>query len=280
MLCTSCKNKSSNERCLSPALKNLQFCGKHAKAKNPRIWSVVNSTGRHAILIQKIWRGWIVRHILKLAGSGVLKRSICNNEEDVVTFESKVHPFDFFSFEEDGFVYWFDAKTLLQITINHIKPSNPYTRKEMSIETRKRFKEFIVHRRFWHRTLFHEPSYIRDQDKLLFMYWVTICQILEENIFIEVNPTMFLLLNQAQLWTFVGVLRHVLLMWAKEHKTPHSPRNFYYIWIHNCWKYQTYSLEPIKPTLITVGKTLLKILEASKHNYEVCFKIVSALHSL
>lgn len=280
MLCTSCKNKTSNERCLSPALKNLQFCGKHAKAKNPRLWSIVNSADRHAVRIQKLWRGWIVRHILKLAGSGVLKRSVCNNEEDVVTFESNVHPFDYFSFEEDGFVYWFDSKTLLQITINNLKPSNPYTRKELSIETRKRFKEFIVHRKFRHLPLFHEPTYLRDHDKLVLMYWVTICQILEENIFIDVNPSMFLLLNQAQLWTLVGVLRHDLLLWAKEHKTPHSPRNFYYIWIHNCWKYQTYSIEPLKATLTVVGKTLLKILEISKHNYEVCFKIVSALHSL
>ena len=280
MLCNSCRNKASNERCPSFALKNLQFCGKHAKAKNPRLWSVVNSADRHAIVIQKMWRGWIVRHMLRLAGSGVLKRSVCHNGEDVVTFESNVHPFDYFSFEEEKFIYWFDAKTLYQITISNAKPLNPYTRKELSLETRQRLKEFTTHRKFRNREMFHEPRYLADRDKLLFMYWISICQSLEENLFIELNPSMFLLLNQAQLWTFVGLLRHDLLMWAKEHKSVQSQRNLYYIWIHNCWKYQTYTLDPNNVILTNVGKTILKILDTSKHNYEICFKILTALHSL
>ena len=108
MLCNSCKNKNSTERCGSPALKNLQFCGKHVKSKTPRLWSVVNSAGDSAVKIQKVWRGWIVRYLHDLSGPGVLKRSLCHNEDDVITAEDKVHPSNYFAFHEDGKVFWFD----------------------------------------------------------------------------------------------------------------------------------------------------------------------------
>jgi hypothetical protein len=280
MQCNSCKNSKSTERCKSSALKNLNFCGKHVRAKNPRLWSVVNFTGNYAVKIQKIWRGYAVRYMLTLAGNGVLKRSICHNQEDVVTFESKVHPFDFFSFEEDGFVYWFDAKSMYRLMIENVKPQNPYTRHEISVETRKRFKKFMLFRKTRGRELLSDNSYLLNPSNRLGMYWITICQILEENLFEEIPTSYFVLLNPVQLWAFTGLLQDNLLLWAKEHKNIKSPRNLYYMTIRHCWKNQLYSFETPEQILYYLGKVILRIIEQSNYNYEICFKILSALHSL
>jgi hypothetical protein len=82
MKCASCKNKKSNERCASKPLKGMVLCGKHAKSKNLRLWKNVNGLDDKARLIQKIWRGYSIRHWLKIAGPGVLNRAVCHNNEE------------------------------------------------------------------------------------------------------------------------------------------------------------------------------------------------------
>ena len=280
MLCGSCKNKTSNERCPSKALKNLQFCGKHAKSKNPRLWADVNPVAESAIKIQKIWRGWFVRYLLDMAGPGVLKRSLCHNEEDVITSEEKVHPFNYFAFHEDGKVFWFDIKSIFQLSLDKLKPINPYTRQELSLETRKRMKECIYYREVRLLPLFYDPLYLTDSDKVLAMRWTMISQMLEESLFIDINPMFFIALNRTQLWEFTAMLRNSLLLWAKEHKNVHSRRNIYYVWAHSCWRRQTLEAATPKQVCHYLGGCLLKILKDCKQPYEVCFKILSARHSL
>lgn len=280
MLCNSCKNKTSTERCSAKALKNLSFCGKHAKSKNPRLWSAVNSTGDSAIKIQKIWRGWIVRYILRLAGPGVLKRSLCHNTEDVVTSEEKVHPFDYFAFHEDSKIFWFDIRSLFQISIAKLQPENPYTRCPLTLDTRKRLKEAIYYRESRLLPLFHDPLYLADMDKIFEMRWMRVSQMLEESLFIDINPMFFIALNRTQLWEFTALLRDKLLLWAKEHKNVNSRRNIYYLWIHTCWRRQTMEIADTKQVCRYLGACLLKILKDCKSPYDVAFKILSARHSL
>jgi len=280
MLCNSCKNKTSAERCGSPALKNMTFCGKHAKTKNPRIWSVVNPVGDSAVKIQKIWRGWVVRHILALAGPGVLNRSVRNNTEDVITAEEKVHPFNYFAFEEDGKVYWFDVRSIIQISISKLQPENPYTRCPLTLDTRKRLKEAIYYREFRLLPLFHDPLYLTDMDKVFEMRWMMISQILEEHLFIDVNPMFFVTLNRTQLWEFTALFRDSLLNWAKEHSSVHSRRNIYYVWIHTCWRRQTLEVATPKQVCHYLGGALLKILKDLKQPHDLCFKLLGARYSL
>ena len=280
MLCNSCKNKTSTERCGSPALKNLSFCGKHAKTKNPRLWSVVNSAGDSAIKIQKIWRGWIVRYLLDISGPGVLKRSICHNSEDVVTSEEKIHPSNYFAFHEDSKVFWFDIRTIYQISIAKLQPENPYTRCPLTIDTRKRLKECIYYRECRRLPLFHDPMYLTDMDKIFEMRWMMIGQMLEESLFIDINPMFFVALNRTQLWEFTALLRDSLLIWAKEHKSVHSRRNIYYVWIHTCWRRQTLEVLTSKQVCHYLGGALLKILKDSKQPHDLCFKILGARYSL
>lgn len=282
MLCGSCKNKTSNERCSSKALKNLQFCGKHAKSKNPRLWADVNPVGQSAIKIQKVWRGWIVRYMLDMAGPGVLNRKVCHNEEDVITFveRDKIHPLDYFAFFEDEKIFCFDIRSIFQISLAKLQPENPYTRCQLSLETRKRMKEVIYYRESRLLHLFHDPLYLTDSDKVFEMRWMRISQMLEESLFIDINPMFFVALNRTQLWEFTAILRDKLLLWAKEHKNVHSRRNIYYLWVHTCWRRQTMSVENTKEVCRYLGACLLKIMRDAKQPHDLCFKILSARHSL
>lgn len=280
MLCNSCKNKTSTERCKYPSLKNLSFCGKHAKTKNPRIWSVVNSADVKATTIQKIWRGWVIRHILSLAGPGVLKRSVCHNTEDLVTLEERIHPFHYFAFEEEGKIFWFDIRSLFQITIAKLQPENPYTRCRLTLDTRKRLKEAAYYRESRSFPLFHDPLYLTDMDKVFEMRWMIISQMLEEHLFVDVNPMFFIALNRTQLWEFSIIFRKSLLLWAKEHTNIHSRRNIYYVWFHTCCRRQMVELATPKQVCHYLGGALLKILKDLKSPSELCFKILGARYSL
>ena len=280
MLCNACRNKHSNERCLSRALLNLQFCGKHAKAKHPKLWVDSESEVNAATTIQKIWRGWIIRKYLELAGPGVLKRSICHNTEDVITMEERIHPFEYFAFKEGEKIFWFDIKSLFQISIGSLKPLNPYTRQEICCDTRKRLKECIYYRQTRRLPLVHDKLYFTDKEKVFNMRWTTIVQMLEEHLFIEVDPIYFTSLNRTQLWEFTALLRADFLAWAQEHNTLHSRRTLYYVWLNTCWKRQTLTIDSPENIASFVGAVLLRILKDSKQPSDVCFRILTALHSL
>jgi len=282
MLCTSCKNKTSMEQCTAKALKNLQFCGRHSKAKNPRLWHKIHATDKPAILIQKIWRGWMARYLLKLAGPGVLKRSLCHNEEDLVTCEEKTKqcPYDYFGFLEGGKVYWFDVRTIFEWSLEQLKPSNPYTKQELDLETRKRLKECCYYREVRKMPLFHDTVIHASYTKVFQTRWMLISQMLEEHLFLDFNPLYFVGLNRQQLWAFTHHLRDQLLVWAREHNGLYSRRNVYYVWITACLRRQTFEINTQMDTAKYLGGTLLKILKDCKNPYDICFKILSARHCL
>lgn len=127
MSCISCKNKSSTERCPSKPLLGSQFCGKHIRCKNPRVWTQVNNIDKHIVKIQSFWRGWWLRNQLKLAGPGVLQRKVIHNEDELVTCDSvsSIHPLDYFAFEEGGKIYAFDIRSLITWFHKGTQPINP-----------------------------------------------------------------------------------------------------------------------------------------------------------
>ena len=122
----ACKNKKSTDRCQSKSLIGLSFCGHHVKSKDVRIWHIVNKVDAKVTLISKLWRGYTIRRLLKLAGPGVLNRSRCHNEEELVLAEpkEKIHPLDYFAFEEDGKVWWFDIRSLISLFRSSLNPTN------------------------------------------------------------------------------------------------------------------------------------------------------------
>lgn len=279
--CSSCKNRTSNERCGNTALVGLSLCGKHVRVRSPRLWHVVNNADSKATLISKIWKGHSIRKRIKLAGAGVLKRNLCHNSEELVSLEpiSSVDIFDYFGFEENGKIYGFDIRTILDTLHRNLNPINPYTRQPLSIADRKRLREIYTYRLRHKIDTNYEHNAIRTPELILTNRWTQLCQIIEEHGFFNVNPNIFLGLNKSQLYAFLAMIHNDLKTWAAEHKPPHSKRFLYVFWSNNIMKRYS-SAQSITEYSFFVSSILLSILYDSVEPYPICFIIMSALYRL
>lgn len=279
--CASCKNKTSKDRCSNKPLRGLIFCGTHVKVKNPRLWKDENNADSSATLIQKLWRGYSVRNWLTLAGPGVLNRSVCHNEEELVTFDEKksVSPLDYFAFEEAGKVYWFDVRSLAENGLDKLEPTNPYTRQPLTIDTRRRLRELCVLRKRFSMDIIHDGSLTKSKGELILGGWTCICQILGENGFSDMSPMYFTELNRSQLFIFLSILRQDFVAWAAEHTSPLSRRHRYVYWIKKLQKEYAKDISVDQYSYI-ISRILISILNDQSDPYSTCFMIMSALHRL
>jgi hypothetical protein len=278
VLCASCRNKTSSEQCPSQAMKGLLFCGKHAKTKTKRLWADANNGNQKAIIVQKVWRGYFLRHRLKLAGEGVLNRKDCHNTEELVTMDEKgkLHPLDYFSFREADKLWWFDVRSLYHILKRSPKPENPYTRQALSIETRRRLRDVCRIRKKLTIDNYHDAPKPEQFAELVNEKWLTICQIIEENGFFDMNHLMFSSLNRSQMYVLINLIQMDMVAFATEHSI-RSKRYHYLQWLRTCLsnfeKNRTNRLQ----CSWAVSKVLLSILYDCQENYPVCFIIVSAI---
>lgn len=278
VLCASCKNKISTEQCPSQAMKGLLFCGKHAKTKIKRLWADVNNGNQKATIVQKLWRGFFLRRRLELAGEGVLNRSECHNAEELVTMDEKekVHPLNYFSFREADKLYWFDIRSMYHILKRSTKPENPYTRQPLTIETRRRLRDICRIRKKLGLENYHDPPKPEQFADLINEKWLTVCQIIEENGFFDMNPLIFSSLNRSQLYVLINFIQMDMVAFATEHSI-RSKRYQYLQWLRTCLsnfeKNRTNRLQ----CSWAVSKVLLSILYDCPENYPVCFIIVSAV---
>ena len=279
--CLSCKNKTSSERCRNKSLLGLKFCGVHSKIKNPRLWVDINDINSKTILISKIWRGYFVRKCLRLAGDGVLKRSLCNNEDELVSFESisKVHPLDYFGFEENGKVYGFHICSILGIVNRAIAPQNPYTREPLDIQTRKRLREIYGFRFRNKLPIYHEDSKLNGTENILTNRWLQLSQIIEENGFYNLNPNVFLGLNKSQLYIFLSMISDDMKTWAAEHVNKKSSRFIFIFWLKSILNKHS-TAQTVQEYSFYVSSILLTILYNSVEPYNICFIIMSSLYRL
>lgn len=280
MKCLSCKNKTSVERCRNNSLIGIKFCGVHSKIKNPRLWVDVNNIESKVILISKIWKGYCVRKCLRLAGRSVLNRSLCNNTDEIMSFESiaKVHPLDYFGFEESGKTYGFHICSILDFINRSDYPKNPYTREPLDIATRKRLREVYGYRIRNKLATFHEDSKLTGAENILTNRWLQLTQIIEENGFYNLNSNIFLGLNKSQLYVFLNMISDDMKTWAAEHDSK-SKRFLYCFWIKNIMnKYS--SSRSVQEYSFYVSTILLTILYNSVEPYNICFIIMSALYRL
>jgi len=278
-LCSSCKNRTSNERCGAKSIGETLFCRRHVKVKQPRIWAIVNNVGPCATLIQKIWRGYSVRNWIKLAGPGALNRILCHNDEELLTLDDKksVDPFSYFAFEEADKVYWFDVRSIAE----HFSKTttNPYTRQSLTMDTRKRLRKLcqMRYRRKLPHT--HNPDICTDLNQVILVHWTTICQIAEENGFYEVNPQIFVSATRAQLYAFLVMISLDMKAWAMNHSSKYSRRHRYYSWVKTILNQYSPSIHPLKVQFLA-SRVLLNILNDCPQQYDICFIIMSSLYRL
>jgi hypothetical protein len=279
--CSSCKNKTSNERCTNKPLKGLIVCGKHAKVKNPRIWLYVNELDTKAILIQKIWRGYSIREWLKLAGPGVLDRSVCHNDEEIFSMDDKksVGPLNYFSFEENGKVYWFDVRSIAENCMSQIQPTNPYTREPLEINTRQRLRKLCIKRRRHKLENIHDITSKRSINEIIQNKWIYACQVIEENGFFGISPLYFTSLNRTQLFVFNSILKQDLIAWAAEHTNKESRRYRYVFWLKRLIDEYAKETDELRLSYLTAS-VIVTIFNDCNDNYSVCFIVMSTLHRL
>jgi hypothetical protein len=279
-VCAACKNKKSNDRCLNNSLRGVVFCGVHSRVKNPRIWTRVHGYDSKVINIQKLWRGYIIRKRLRLAGPGVLKRSMCNNEDELITFESikSIHPFDFFGFEENGKVYGFDIRSIVDSL--HRTGTNPFTRQNLTIDSRIRIRQIYGYRLRNKLENYYEHNALRTSETLIQNRWIQVCQIIEENGFFDVHPNIFISLNKSQLYIFLNMILNDLQALAAEHKSSDSRRYKYILWVKNAIQKFHIRSEPLQYYSFNVASTLSVLLYDCIDCYNICFIIMSALYRL
>ena len=279
--CISCRNLKSNDRCMSPALRGISFCGKHAKSKTKRIWSEVNSLHPKAILISKIWKGYTLRNRLKLAGPGVLNREKCHNDDELVLLEhkAKVHPLDYFAFEEAGHIWWFDIRSIVGCLNSALNPTNPYTRQPLTIDTRKRLRKIFDYRIRNGLETHHSAPPQRSNLESLDYIWLNVCQILVENGFEDVVPNYFLRMNRSEHFIFVYYLLNDIATLSLENPKTYNLKRC----LRSMRAFRT-QIMPRQQYVFSISLKLGLILSTMLHTlvepYQFCFIIMSALYRL
>jgi hypothetical protein len=277
--CASCKNRTSLDQCPSQTIKGLLFCGKHAKTKIKRLWAEENNGKKHATIVQKLWRGYFLRKRLKMAGEGVLNRKDCHNTEELVTLDdkTKVYPLNYFSFREADKLWWFDVRSLYTILKQSQIPVNPYTRQPLTIETRRRLRDVCRIRKKLELPIYHDTPLPESFSHLVNEKWLTVCQIIEENGFFDMNHLLFASLNRSQLYVFMNLIHQDLISFASEHTTSGSRRSQYVHWAKS--HISNFSNRRISRTQASwsTSRVLLSILYDCPENYTVCFIIISAI---
>jgi hypothetical protein len=85
-------------------------------------------------MIQKLFRGWILRTSLKLRGPAFKNRKLCVNDTDFVTMEPllEIPNENFYSYMDNkNFIYGFNISSLIQLLKNNGRINNPYNRENI-----------------------------------------------------------------------------------------------------------------------------------------------------
>jgi hypothetical protein len=174
--------------------------------KAPLRWADLHHHKSHRIArVQALIRGWLLRKRLALGGPGVLRRKDLANDEELVTCVEKErqHPLEYFAFEENGKVWWFDFASLWRWAVQTHDPVNPYTKVPLSNETRRRLRDIWGYLQR-HRIPLPPESPVYEQR--IQQRWNVLCQLFIDNGFTEVHPNNFLNLESHELRSMLILL--------------------------------------------------------------------------
>jgi hypothetical protein len=278
--CAACKNIFSSVQCPHDTLIGIIFCGKHSKTKNPKLWVDTSNLESKAIIIQKIWRGYFIRNILKLAGPGVLNRKNCGNTEELFTFDEKekVHPFDYFAFEENKQIYWFDVRSMIQCMDTSTELKNPYTRQELDSDTRQRLHKIYIYRIRRKLPTSHTEQPFRGIDAILTHRFTHVSHVLQAYGFFDIKPDSFISLGPIGIRFYLMSLIEQFQEWASEHTTAESQRKKFLRYLCNIAE-RFHNIE-YNQYLYVLSSVLLFILYDSKNPFQPSFIIMSAFHRM
>jgi len=268
MQCNAYKTKTSDSRCTYKCLLRTQFCSKHIRIKNPRLWIDNEMKTKIVIKFQSAWRGYKVRNVFRLLGNDVrIKKEFYNNEDLMSLEDSKLE--DKFMFCENGKWWWFDIRTIHDWSFRTEIPNNPYTKKPLSLETRKRMRELFSIRRlndldFSHNTFFSIENKYR-----------IICQTLHEHGLV-VPIYKFLSLTPLRITMVLHSMNSDLLVW--KNKKNSEVREHLSFAIDEFISHQY--IIPLENHKKLLANCILYMFRRIKNPYPLCFIVASAIYRL
>ena len=257
--------RDTNLQCPHKSIFGSDVCGKHAKAKNVRRWKDLCVLDMRVVRCQALVRGWSVRHHLRIAGPGVLKREIVANNEDVITYtdKSRIHPLNYFAFEESGKIWCFEFGSIWSWMSRYAQPVNPYTKVPLSFETRQRLRELWYIRSVKRLAPLVETSSIEERIE---QRWNILCQVFVDNGFVDATTDQFVGLPRS---AYVSIFR---MIYADLGEKPCLQKSL-------CMAMLTpMIMEKNNPTyIINALRVLLRIVLTQKQQYATVFIVMSAL---
>lgn len=189
--CGAVRRQGSTDPCPSNALRGHTLCGRHARMRAPTLWATVNQAHQSPLAKLQGWvRGHLLRRRLSLAGPGVLRRTNLANEEDFATCHelSRIHPLEYFEFEENGKTWGFVFESLWRWIIRSPTPVNPYTKVPLSIETRRRLREVWMSR--FRKGVVRQPESDNPAERTRYR-WTVLCHHFADYGFAGTHPETF-----------------------------------------------------------------------------------------
>jgi hypothetical protein len=260
--CAATKRKGSTTQCTSNALKGLTMCGIHARAKTVTLWKEAARQDEGVVICQSLARRWLVLHQLRLAGPGVLSRKSVTNDEELVSCveASKQYPLDYFAFEENGKVWWFDFSSIWSWSVKSVQPTNPYTRAPLTREVLTRLRECWALRSNRRLAIPAEPV---PGDQRILHRWTIMCQVFHCNGFTDVSLDQLIRLGKIShsvVWRFLHDDCPLALNSSKYMLSPQL-------------------LGSNSPTYIVNSlRMLLLLVSAQKEPYSTVFAVMSAIY--
>ena len=228
-----------------------------------------------AVKCQAAIRGWLVRLRIRLAGPGVLRRKGLANQEDLETCEdaSRVHPLQYFAFEESGKVWWFEFQTIWKWISRNLDPSNPYTKVSLTQDTRTRLRSIWRHKRLYELDIPAEPGQIPPDDRVRFRLNVA-CQVFSDHGFGIVAPDTFLRLSRSQWSAMFKLIQDDLpILMASAAIRSREITDVYLGYMR-----ETASEMPTPQYIQEASRMLFLMLMDPKDPYVVAFAVLSALY--
>jgi len=148
---------------------------------------------------------------------------------------------------------------------------NPYTRQPLTIETRRRLRDRCRTRKKLGIENYYEAPLPLTFADLVNEKWMTVCQIIEENGFFDMNHLLFSSLNRSQLYVMLNLIQQDLISFASEH--PKGSRRYQYgdSWLKSVLlNFEKGRSQRLQASWAT-SRLLLSILYDCPENYTVCF---------
>ena len=222
--------------------------------------------------VQGLIRGWLLRKRLALGGPGVLCRKNLANDEELVTCMEKErqHPLEYFAFEENGKVWWFDFASLWRWSIQTHEPANPYTKVPLSNEARRRLRAVWGYNQ---RNKVLLPPESPQYSQRLQQRWNILSQIFADNGFTDVHPNNFLNLRKNELQAMLVLLERDIQVVLRDRDSGRER-------ILRLCRAPLYSRNITEPARYTMWVTyiLILILSVPKDPYVMTFSVLSALY--